>query len=131
MSATAVKHHHLFCIQVNGIENHPFKLICVISLFAAYTYGYKKKKKLPVGRPPGGQSNLEHGPKVPGKRGRKKKRFHLIHKKTHSASAQKPEEENGKEQEEGSTNGDTKDEGFIDDDRSGDENGDNVEENSK
>ena len=61
----------------------------------------------------------ENDPKVPAKRGRKRKRFHLIHKKSHS---QKPEEENGNDADEGSTNGDNRDEGFIDDDRSGDDN---------
>ena len=39
----------------------------------------------------------------------------------------KLEEENGIEGDEGSTNGDTRDEGFIDDDRSGDDDEDNSE----
>lgn len=94
-----------------------------------YSYGYKKKKKLPVGRPPGGHTNLENGPKIPAKRGRKRKRFHLIHKKSHSVPTQKPEEENNGDQEEGSTNGENGDEGFIDDDRSGDNEVDNDEDN--
>ena len=67
---------------------------------------------------------MESGPKIPAKRGRKKKRFHLIHKKSHTAPVQK-------EPEEGSLNGENGDEGFIDDDRSGDNDVDNDEENSK
>ena len=69
---------------------------------------------------PGSENTL----KVPGKRGRKRKRFHLIHKKSHST---KPEDENGNEADDGSTNGDARDEGFIDDDRSGEEDEDNSE----
>ena len=106
------------------------KLILNGICFTAYSYGYKKKKKLPVGRPPGGHTNLENGPKIPAKRGRKRKRFHLIHKKSHSAPTQKPEEENNGDQEEGSINGENGDEGFIDDDRSGDNEVDNEEDNS-
>ena len=96
-----------------------------------YNFGYKKKKKLPVGRPPGGHTNLENGPKIPAKRGRKRKRFHLIHKKSHTAPIPKTEGDNEKEQEDGSVNGENGDEGFIDDDRSGDNDVDNDEENSK
>ncbi|XP_021367553.1 scm-like with four MBT domains protein 1 isoform X2 [Mizuhopecten yessoensis] len=42
-----------------------------------YTYYYGKKKKK-LGRPPGGHTNLEHGPKKPGKRGRRRK-IRLLH----------------------------------------------------
>ncbi|KAL5013685.1 hypothetical protein ScPMuIL_007955 [Solemya velum] len=45
-----------------------------------YTYYYGKKRRK-IGRPPGGHSNLENGPKKPGKR--RKKRKILIHRKTH------------------------------------------------
>ncbi|KAK3608079.1 hypothetical protein CHS0354_004735 [Potamilus streckersoni] len=48
-----------------------------------YNYYYGKKIKK-VGRPPGSRSGLPPKfMKPPGKRGRKRKRFHLIHKKTH------------------------------------------------
>ncbi|XP_023933206.1 scm-like with four MBT domains protein 1 isoform X1 [Lingula anatina] len=45
-----------------------------------YTYYYGKKKKRKIGRPPGGHTNLENGPKKPGKR-RKRKKVNLMAKK--------------------------------------------------
>ncbi|XP_033108955.1 scm-like with four MBT domains protein 1, partial [Anneissia japonica] len=49
-------------------------------VIAAYYYG-KKKKVVKLGRPPGRQSNLEFGPKKPGKRRKKRKPF--VHRKKH------------------------------------------------
>lgn len=62
-----------------------------------YTYYYGKKKKK-LGRPPGGHTNLEHGPKKPGKRGRRRK-IRLLHMNEASLGmmGDKDEEENGDE----------------------------------
>ncbi|XP_074645284.1 scm-like with four MBT domains protein 1 [Tubulanus polymorphus] len=43
-----------------------------------YTYYYGKKKKRKIGRPPGGHTNLENGPKKPGKR---RRRVNLLFRK--------------------------------------------------
>ncbi len=45
-------------------------------LFSAYYYGKKKKRK--IGRPPGGHTNLEDGPKRPGKRRKRRKVPHIM-----------------------------------------------------
>lgn len=48
-----------------------------------YTY-YSGKKRKKIGRPPGGHSNLENGPKKPGKR-RKRRKGSLMNRKTRSS----------------------------------------------
>ncbi|XP_061195549.1 scm-like with four MBT domains protein 1 [Saccostrea echinata] len=43
-----------------------------------YTQYFGKKIPGKVGRPPGGHTNLENGPKKPGKRGRKRKKLNIL-----------------------------------------------------
>ena len=69
-------------------------------------YNYGKKKKKAVGQPR--LNSEEAGPKLPMKRGRKKKRFHLIQKKKSHPSQSSNYFYNRRE---------PRDEGFIDDDR--------------
>lgn len=52
----------------------------LLKFFIADYYGKKKRK---IGRPPGGHSNLENGPKKPGKR-RRKRRWHMLQKEDES-----------------------------------------------
>ncbi|XP_006811735.1 scm-like with four MBT domains protein 1 [Saccoglossus kowalevskii] len=64
-----------------------------------YTHYYGKKKRSRVGRPPGGHSNLEYGPKKPGKRRKKRKPF--VHRKKRTSSNEEAGGglENGEEEE--------------------------------
>ena len=63
-------------------------------------------------------STSDKGPKLGLKRGRKKKKFHLIHKKSHGHSQYIPKLLREKNAQGVFNNGDTKDEGFIDDEGS-------------
>ncbi|XP_071081791.1 scm-like with four MBT domains protein 1 [Haliotis cracherodii] len=84
-----------FCRQIcikleccpNLISPHLFTTecpeICSQLTKTKYTYYYGKKKKK-VGRPPGGHTNLEDGPKKPGKR-RKRKKINFVTKKVRTS----------------------------------------------
>lgn len=64
---------------------------------AAYYYGKKKKK---IGRPPGGHSNLENGPRKPGKRGRRRRRYGpFIERKRPSADSEETNNSEPREEE--------------------------------
>nr|KAG5708815.1 hypothetical protein BaRGS_031969 [Batillaria attramentaria] len=56
-----------------------------------YTYYYGKKKRK-VGRPPGGHTNLENGPKKPMKR-RRRRKIGLVLRKTHTANEEDEDNE--------------------------------------
>ena len=73
--------------QCMAIYSKIFSLFSYLSL--AYYYGKKKKRK--IGRPPGGHSNLENGPKKPGKRRKRKKVNLMIRKKRASADSDERE----------------------------------------
>ncbi|XP_019626282.1 PREDICTED: scm-like with four MBT domains protein 1 [Branchiostoma belcheri] len=84
---------------------------CSILTKTKYTYYYGKRKKGRVGRPPGGHTNLEGGPKKPGKR-KKRKKMCFVQRKKRSAttdeSAQNSPEGVDQNGSEGSESGESK-----------------------
>ncbi|XP_066283579.1 scm-like with four MBT domains protein 1 isoform X2 [Branchiostoma lanceolatum] len=84
---------------------------CSILTKTKYTYYYGKRKKGRVGRPPGGHTNLEGGPKKPGKR-KKRKKMCFVQRKKRSAttdeSAQNSPEGADQNGSEGSESGESK-----------------------
>ncbi|XP_078597894.1 scm-like with four MBT domains protein 1 isoform X3 [Branchiostoma floridae x Branchiostoma japonicum] len=84
---------------------------CSILTKTKYTYYYGKRKKGRVGRPPGGHTNLEGGPKKPGKR-KKRKKMCFVQRKKRSAntdeSAQNSPEGMDQNGSEGSESGESK-----------------------
>ncbi|KAJ8409396.1 hypothetical protein AAFF_G00235940 [Aldrovandia affinis] len=59
---------------------------CSVLTKTKYTHYYGKKKSKPVGRPPGGHTNLEGGMKRPGRRRKRRKHF-FVHKKKRSSAS--------------------------------------------
>ncbi|KAG9353228.1 hypothetical protein JZ751_017804 [Albula glossodonta] len=59
---------------------------CSVLTKTKYTQYYGKKKIKPVGRPPGGHTNLEGGMKRPGRRRKRRKHF-FVHKKKRSSAS--------------------------------------------
>ncbi|KAJ8361122.1 hypothetical protein SKAU_G00176470 [Synaphobranchus kaupii] len=59
---------------------------CSVLTKTKYTHYYGKKKSKPVGRPPGGHTNLEGGMKRPGRKRKRRKHF-FVHKKKRSSAS--------------------------------------------
>ncbi|PVD24335.1 hypothetical protein C0Q70_14815 [Pomacea canaliculata] len=71
-----------------------------------YTYYYGKKKRK-IGRPPGGHTNLENGPKKATKRRKRRRIGQLVPRKSHSIHDEEEEEDEGMEEDKASIASDT------------------------
>ncbi|XP_077977630.1 scm-like with four MBT domains protein 1 [Glandiceps talaboti] len=69
---------------------------CSMLTKTKYTHYYGKKKRSRIGRPPGGHSNLEHGPRKPGKRRKRRKPF--VHRKKRTSSNEEAGERKGNDE---------------------------------